>query len=126
MACGLPEHDSVCSDGKVTIYNKIREKFKFSVPTLMHWINITVDSTDSALPSTDPCRHSKTICCQPNDLMQTIEPVEGSGSTCESEMIPTEICLYTKGDTVFRISDNVHQVEKNPGSVVLEVRIIIV
>ena len=58
--------------------------------------------------------------------MQTIEPVEGSTSTCINEMTPSEICLYTKGDTVFRISDNVHQVEKNPGTVVLEVRIIIV
>ena len=76
----------------------------------MKWINIIVDSTDSSLPSTDPCRNSNTLCCQTNDETQTLVPTSDSTSTCEVEHLPTEVCYYTKGDTVFRMMDNIHQV----------------
>ena len=46
----------MCTDSKVTIHNKIREKFKFIVPVLMYWKNIIVDSVDSSLDRTDSCR----------------------------------------------------------------------
>ena len=84
----------------------------------MEWINIIVDSADSSLPESDSCRYSKAICCEPDDKSQTLLSTSGVTQTCEVEHLPTEVCYYTKGDTVFRIMDNTHQV---PGTLVLEV-----
>ena len=88
----------------MTIYNKIREKFRFTVGKMMHWKNIIVDSVDSSLDRNNTCRKLDYQCCVPDD--DTEELISLSNADCTMETIPTEICHYTKGDTVFRIADH--------------------
>ena len=103
----------------MTILNKIREKFKFTVGISMHWKNVIVDSADSALKRDDACRSSLTACCAPNDKSDRLEKEDGTA--CELEYYPTEECLYTKGASVFKIGDNINQENKAPGTLLLEV-----
>ena len=112
---------SVCTDEKVTIYNKIKEKFKFTVPIIMHWKNIIVDSVDSALDRTDTCRFIATVCCQPDTTNEALTPATGSSSSCTVEHTPTEICHYTTGEYIFKIGDHQEQIIANPGKLILEV-----
>ena len=48
---------------KITIYNKIRERFQFKVYAHLQLLNIVIDSMDSVLPLGSKCLSERRPCC---------------------------------------------------------------
>ena len=52
-----------CGD-RVTIFNKMRERFEIQMQFAMKLENITIDSADSVLPFGSPCLSEYRQCCK--------------------------------------------------------------
>lgn len=76
LACGttrkgeLVSGDHCTSDktSKVTIYNKIRERFQLPVYVKLRLERVVIDSIDSILPFGTPCLSEPRACCMVREV----------------------------------------------------------